>query len=135
MADRQATYRKRAEKVFLPDYPELAFEHKFCTARDWRFDVALPAHMLAIEIDGGTWQQGGGRHNRPQGYALDIEKMNAAVFHGWFVVKCEPRNLTRTCRQVKSFLELTDRYCNGPLGHMDHCASERIKIKRPKRKF
>lgn len=60
-------------------------EHKGIPGRRFRFDFAFPDHMLAVEIDGGTWVQG--RHNRPQGYAKDCEKLNLAVLNGWRVLR------------------------------------------------
>ena len=51
--------------------------------KDWKMDFVLLEQMIAIEIHGGTWQQG--RHNRAQGFAGDREKMNAAQAMGWQV--------------------------------------------------
>ena len=53
--------------------------------RDWRFDFAWPAHMLAVEVEGGTWVQG--RHSRGAGYRSDCEKYNAATAMGWRVYR------------------------------------------------
>lgn len=126
-------YREKAEHVFLPSFPDLEFEHKFCVARNWRFDIALTAHRVAIEVDGGTWMAGGGgRHNQPKGYAEDINKLNAAAFHGWRVFRCLPSQLTRTCNQVREFLEAPAGYCEG-IG--EECRSAIRKRKLPKRKF
>jgi len=50
---------------------------------DWRFDLADPYGMLAVEIDGGTWVQG--RHTRGAGYESDCRKINAATAMGWRV--------------------------------------------------
>lgn len=58
-------------------------ELQFHPDRRWRFDFCLPEQMIAIEIHGGTWQNG--RHNRAQGFANDREKMNAAQALGWTV--------------------------------------------------
>ena len=38
-------------------------EYKFHKTRKWRFDFAYPDIQLAVEIDGGQWRAGGGRHN------------------------------------------------------------------------
>lgn len=54
-------------------------------ARRWRFDFAWPAHMLAVEVDGGTYS--GGRHTRGAGYERDCEKANEAVLRGWRVLR------------------------------------------------
>jgi len=65
--------------------PELKPEHRFDDVRLWRFDFALPAIRVAIELDGGVWTQG--RHNRGAGYLEDIEKLNTATMAGWRVVR------------------------------------------------
>lgn len=66
----------------LPD-PEL--EHAFAKPRRWRFDLAWPRHMLAVEVEGGTWTAG--RHSRGAGYEADIEKYNEATLLGWRVLR------------------------------------------------
>lgn len=58
-------------------------EHQFHPKRKWRFDFAWPERMVAVEIDGGQWKKGGGRHNRDS----DREKLNAAAALGWRVLR------------------------------------------------
>lgn len=53
--------------------------------RQWRFDLAWPERMLALECDGATFAAG--RHTRGTGYAKDAEKYNAAVILGWSVLR------------------------------------------------
>ena len=53
--------------------------------RDWRFDVAIPEYMIAVELDGGTWIQG--RHSRGAGVISDMDKINAATVRGWRVLR------------------------------------------------
>jgi very-short-patch-repair endonuclease len=48
-----------------------------------RFDFALPALKLAIEVQGGIFSRG--RHVRPQGYHDDRAKMRKAQAQGWVV--------------------------------------------------
>lgn len=45
--------------------------------------------MLAVEIDGVTWDEQGG-HQRPDDYADDCEKLNEAVLLGWRVLRFTP---------------------------------------------
>jgi hypothetical protein len=60
-------------------------EHRFAPPRRWRFDLAIPLRMVAVEIDGGTWT--GGRHVRGDGYERDCRKLNAATALGWAVYR------------------------------------------------
>lgn len=60
--------------------------------RDWRFDWAVPALKIAVEIDGGNWMARWskkqhrcvpvGRHTKSD----DYQKRNAAVEAGWSVL-------------------------------------------------
>jgi very-short-patch-repair endonuclease len=59
-------------------------EHKFHPFRKWRFDIAWPAHRVAIEVQGGTFA--GGAHIRGKQYQADCEKMRAAVILCWSVL-------------------------------------------------
>jgi very-short-patch-repair endonuclease len=63
-------------------------EHRFAPPRRWRFDLAFPDHMLAVEIEGGAWT--GGRHTRGAGFISDMEKYNAAVLRGWRLLRFTP---------------------------------------------
>ncbi len=63
---------------------EFLFHHK----RKWRFDIAWPDLLIAVEIEGGIWV--GGRHVRGEGYEADCEKYNAAQLDGWMVLRFTP---------------------------------------------
>jgi hypothetical protein len=65
-------------------------EHRFHPERKWRFDVALPDYMVAIEVDGGTFLPTGGRHTRGAGHREDLRKTGAALELGWLVVHTIP---------------------------------------------
>lgn len=56
--------------------------------RRWRFDFAWPAHMLALEIDGGLF--GGGRHGGRPSVVRDLEKRAVAACLGWRVIPVTP---------------------------------------------
>jgi len=58
-------------------------EYQFSEDRRWRFDFAFPDEKLAVELDGGQWMPGGGRHNTDD----DREKINAATILGWCVIR------------------------------------------------
>lgn len=73
--------------------PALEREVKFHISRRWRADFAhLPSHTL-IEIEGGIFLPGGGRHNRGMGYAKDAEKYLEAVLAGWTVIRLTAKQL------------------------------------------
>lgn len=63
----------------------LCQQWKFHPKRAWRFDFAYPEAKLAIEVDGGTWINGG--HSRGSGIEKDCEKLAAAVILGWRVMR------------------------------------------------
>jgi very-short-patch-repair endonuclease len=60
-------------------------EHRFHDVREWRFDFAIPARKIAIEVEGGIWSQG--RHTRGAGAIADMEKYNQAARMGWAVFR------------------------------------------------
>ena len=63
-------------------------ELRFAPPRRWRFDVAWPERLLAVEVDGGSWV--GGRHTRGVGFESDCRKLNTAVLLGWRVLRVTP---------------------------------------------
>ena len=71
--------------------PEPTSEHRFDTARRWRFDFAFIAHKVALEVEGGIFT--GGRHTRGKGFLNDMEKYNAAALQGWRVLRVTPSTL------------------------------------------
>lgn len=67
-------------------------EYRFHPERRWRFDLAFPALMLAVEVDGGAWVNG--RHNRASGWLRDQEKLNEAAILGWRILHVTPRQVS-----------------------------------------
>jgi len=67
-------------------------EYVFHPGRRWRFDFAWPEEKIAVEIEGGTFQNG--RHQRPLGFENDCRKYNAAVLDGWKVLRFTTRMVT-----------------------------------------
>ena len=61
-------------------------EYVFHPTRKWRFDFAIPAIKLGIEIDGAIWMPQTG-HSSGAGITRDIEKINAAIGLGWSVLR------------------------------------------------
>lgn len=64
-------------------------EHRFAPPRRWRFDFAWPDHMVAVEVEGGSWVSG--RHTTGKGFEADCEKYAEAAILGWRVIRVTPR--------------------------------------------
>ncbi len=80
-------------------------EHRFHPERRWRFDFALPAFCIAIEVEGGVWTRG--RHVRGRGFAADAEKYNEAAILGWRVLRVTPEMVEdgRALRWIEHAIE------------------------------
>lgn len=61
--------------------------------KDWRFDLAYPSILLAVEVDGGGFIPGGGRHSRGAGMREDCHKISTAVALGWRVMRVMPEQI------------------------------------------
>lgn len=59
-------------------------------ARLWRFDFAIPAHMIAIEYEGIFSEKS--RHTTFQGFTGDAKKYNRANELGWRVLRFTAKN-------------------------------------------
>lgn len=66
-------------------YPTFRAEHRFDSARAWRFDFAWPELLVAAEVEGGAWSAG--RHVRGRGFEDDCVKYSEAAIQGWLVVR------------------------------------------------
>ena len=75
-------------------------EHRFHATRQWRFDFAWPARMVAVEIEGITGGAGG-RHQRAAGFVADAEKYEAALALGWTVYRVPSAWIYRAGRKRK----------------------------------
>lgn len=96
------------QRYLMSEIPgvEVVKEYMFHYTRKWRFDYAIPELKVAIEIDGGVWDYG--RHNRPQGYIDDMEKLNNAASLGWLVLRftTHDRLMMSTLSLIKQTVEL-----------------------------
>lgn len=78
--------------------PEL--EYRFHPERKWRFDLAWPAELVAVEVEGLVYSNRGdnqltGRHVSVTGFKKDIEKYGSCFAIGWNVLRitsAEARN-------------------------------------------
>lgn len=93
--------------------PPLEREFRFHPQRKWRADFAHVASRTLIEIEGGIFLPGGGRHNRGGGYARDAEKYLEAALAGWKVLR-----LTRTQLDL-GFIERIVAMISAPTDHSD----------------
>lgn len=89
---------------------EVVKEYLFHPTRKWRFDYAIPEHMIALEVEGGVWT--GGRHTRPQGFLGDIEKYNAGTLLGWRIFRVTPDDLCRmkTLELIKQAISVPEQF-------------------------
>ena len=90
MSQSRAAYRvdyeaELARAVVFVGLPAPVRQYLFHPVRKWRFDLAFPDYMLAVEVDGGTFTNG--RHTRGAGYAEDCIKYAEAVTLGWRVLR------------------------------------------------
>ena len=99
------------QRYLMSEMPgvEVVKEYMFHYTRKWRFDYAIPELKVAIEIDGGVLDYG--RHNRPQGYINDMEKLNNAASLGWYVLRFTTydRMTNATLSLIKKIVELRQK--------------------------
>lgn len=79
-------------------------EFKFHSTRKWRFDWALPGHMIAIEYEGIFSEKS--RHTSIVGYSNDIEKYNSAIALGWRVLRYTAKNYKNIISDLEKLLNL-----------------------------
>ena len=72
-------------------------QHHFWPGRKWRLDFAFPGHLLAVEVQGGTWIKGA--HSSGAGIERDCEKAAHLAIAGW-------RLIPVTGGQIKSGLAI-----------------------------
>ena len=96
-------------------------ELRFHPERHWRFDLAWPVIRVAVEVDGGGFQQRpcphcrkpvpmGGRHSTGEGLRDDAEKLSNAAAMGWRVLRVVPDQI----RSGQALDWLTTALLGGP---------------------
>ena len=63
--------------------PRPCREYLFAPGRKYRADFAWPPQRLLVEVDGGQYKTGGGRHNTD----ADRDKLNLAAILGYRVLR------------------------------------------------
>ena len=85
--------------------PVLEREYRFHPTRKWRADFAHVESRTLIEVEGGIYIAGGGRHNRAAGFLADLEKYLEAALAGWRVVRlAEPLITAPMVERVIAFV-------------------------------
>jgi len=83
--------KKKKQQITSEDllriWPWGEIEVQFHPTRRWRFDWALPAEKIAVELDGYQY------HTSRAGWLKDMEKMNEADLLGWHVFHVTPRDI------------------------------------------
>lgn len=86
-------------------------EFRFHGTRQWRFDCAHTALMLAIEVEGMkvAGSEHGGGHRSVKGFREDIEKYGEAFALGWTVLRATTEDVRkgRALRRLEERLALT----------------------------
>ena len=75
--------------------PNPLVEHRFHPTREWRFDYAWPAELVALEVEGGIFSKDGKQsaHRSISGILRDIEKYSEAACLGWRILRVIPDDL------------------------------------------
>lgn len=74
-------------------FPAPVAEYAFLPLRRFRFDLAWPALMVSVELEGGIWTGGG--HVRGKKFESNCEKYSEAAIRGWMLVRMTPEQLSR----------------------------------------
>ena len=78
-----------------------AREYRFHPTRKWRFDLAWPSRLLAVECEGGMWTKGA--HTRGKHFESDCEKYNEAAILGWRVLRYTAGTVGRVVEDLRRF--------------------------------
>ena len=80
-------------------------EYRFHPKRKWKMDYAIPSIMVGVEVEGGLWKEGGGRHNRAAGFIADMEKYNTATAMGWRIFRITPGDYGKALRFIEELIK------------------------------
>lgn len=98
-------------------------EYVFHPTRRWRFDLAWPDRLIAVEIEGIVFPQRGdedrsklgGRHVSPAGFRADCVKYGEAFARGWIVLRVLPDQVTTGDAVRWLEMRLLERYDAGTM--------------------
>ena len=80
-------------QIVLAGLPVPEREVRLIPGRRFRTDFFFPQARLVVEVDGGQFVPGGGRHNRPAGYASDCEKTNELTLLDYRILRVTPEHI------------------------------------------
>jgi len=96
---RKALYQEMftaLQKIDPTTIMEPVFSHFMPTKRKFRADFLCPQLKMIIEINGGQYSDGGGRHTRGgKGYETDLTKLNLAQMNGYKIIQFTYQMLER----------------------------------------
>ena len=81
-------------------------EYRFDSERRFKFDIAIPTHRVAIEIDGGVFIKSG--HSGGKNAEAAMARGNLACMLGWMVLHYTPKmamNATKVVEEVIRTIE------------------------------
>lgn len=95
------------ERIAAAGLPAPVREYQFVADRRWRFDLAWPERLVAVELEGGVWIRGA--HTRGKGYEKDLAKYNRASLLGWTLIRMTPRQALRpdAVEMIRAALSVT----------------------------
>jgi len=77
-------------------------EYRFAPPRRFKFDMAFPELMIAIEYEGLNSAKS--RHTTFTGYTNDCSKYNLATLKGWRVLRYTAKNYKEVCHDLPILL-------------------------------
>jgi very-short-patch-repair endonuclease len=95
-----------AWQIHAVGLPAPAREHAAIPNRKYRVDFAWPDRRLAVEVEGGIWQEGA--HSTGSGITRDIEKANLLALAGWTLIRCTAEHIRsgQALRWIETALNL-----------------------------
>lgn len=91
------------KKVLEANGIEYATEYQFAKPRKFRFDIAIPEIMVAVEYEGLMSKKS--RHTTIKGYTNDCSKYNLSSILGWKTLRYTILNVNNFEHDLKQFYE------------------------------
>lgn len=82
-------------------------EYRFHPVRRYRFDLAWPDKMIAVELEGGVWS--GGRHTSGVGFTQDCCKYNLATLMGWRVLRYTANTIPDMEHDIRKLIDIVSQ--------------------------